>query len=132
VNTIPETAELAVDVRAWNAGELQRVDQELRKLGPHSAEVASGVNRYPLEADQSAPLLARARAVAAERRLPDIGEAHVGGASDGNFTAALGIHTLEGVGAENAATLCGLGVFVDEPAEPVSSDDLDVGVVGVG
>jgi glutamate carboxypeptidase len=75
VNTIPETAELAVDVRAWNAGELQRVDQELRKLGPHSAEVASGVNRYPLEADQSAPLLARARAVAAERRLPDIGEA---------------------------------------------------------
>jgi hypothetical protein len=36
------------------------------------------------------------------------------------------------VGAEYSATLCDLGVFMDEPAEPVASDDLDVGVDGVG
>jgi hypothetical protein len=36
------------------------------------------------------------------------------------------------VSAEYSATLCDLGVFMDEPAEPISSDDLDVGVDGVG
>jgi hypothetical protein len=36
------------------------------------------------------------------------------------------------VGAEYSATLCDLGVFMDESAEPISSDDLDAGVDGVG
>jgi hypothetical protein len=36
------------------------------------------------------------------------------------------------VGAEYSATQCDQGVFMDEPAEPVASDDLDVGVVRVG
>jgi hypothetical protein len=38
----------------------------------------------------------------------------------------------EVVRAEYSATLCDLGVFVDEPAEPIASDDFDVGVVRVG
>jgi hypothetical protein len=36
------------------------------------------------------------------------------------------------VGAGNSATLCDLGVFMDEPAESISSGDLDVGVGRVG
>jgi hypothetical protein len=36
------------------------------------------------------------------------------------------------VGAEYSATLCDLGVFMDQPTEPISSDDLDVGVDRVG
>jgi hypothetical protein len=37
----------------------------------------------------------------------------------------------QGVGAEYSATLCDLGVFMDQPTEPISSADLDVGVDGV-
>jgi hypothetical protein len=37
-----------------------------------------------------------------------------------------------GVGAEYSATLCDLGVFMDQPTEPIPSDDLDVGVDRVG
>jgi hypothetical protein len=38
----------------------------------------------------------------------------------------------DGVGAEYSAPLCDLGVFMDQPTEPISSDDLDVGVDRVG
>jgi hypothetical protein len=39
---------------------------------------------------------------------------------------------LHPVGARNSATLCDLGIFMDEPAEPVAPNDLDIGVDGVG
>jgi len=102
-NVVPGAAELCVDVRAWSTDELRRVDRALTQLSPRSADVGvtvdGGVNRYALEEAQSAQLLALARSVAAARGLPDVGSARVGGASDGNFTAALGIPTLDGIGA---------------------------------
>lgn len=102
-NTVPATARLGVDVRAWTAGELERVDADIRARAPvvpgASVEILGGVNRYPLEPRHSAGLLAAAREVAAENGLGAVTACAVGGGSDGNLTAALGIPTLDGLGA---------------------------------
>ncbi|WP_082469166.1 M20/M25/M40 family metallo-hydrolase [Sciscionella sediminilitoris] len=103
VNAVAAQATLDVDVRGWTASELDRVDAEIRGLAPENAEIAlevrGGVNRYPLEPGHTGKLLELARSVAAELGLDPVEEAHVGGASDGNFTSALGIPTLDGLGA---------------------------------
>lgn len=102
-NTVPAEAEVAVDVRAWTAGEQDRVDAGLRALRPTLAgatlELIGGVNRPPLELRSSAVVLAHAVRCAEELGilLPE-GQA-VGGASDGNFTAGIGVPTLDGLGA---------------------------------
>ncbi|MFE2043858.1 M20 family metallopeptidase [Streptomyces sp. NPDC059477] len=102
MNVVPDAAELWVDVRAWTAGELLRVEDRLKNLTARTPDVAvtvtGTVNRYPLEPERSASLLRVARAVAAARGLPEVGAVRVGGASDGNFTAALGVPTLDGLG----------------------------------
>ncbi|MFJ6572517.1 M20/M25/M40 family metallo-hydrolase [Streptomyces sp. NPDC091292] len=102
-NTVPEAAHVNIDVRAWDKAELERVDEALRSLTARHPEaslrVSGGVNRPPLERALSAGLLETARRVAGAHGLPAVGEARVGGASDGNFTAALGVPTLDGLGA---------------------------------
>jgi glutamate carboxypeptidase len=62
-------------------------------------EVTGGPNRPPLNASASAELFTRAAALAAGLGLPPLARAAVGGASDGNFTAGLGVPTLDGLGA---------------------------------
>jgi len=62
-------------------------------------DVRGGLNRPPMEAEQAAPLFALAAAVAAELGRSPLTGVEVGGGSDGNFTAALGIPTLDGLGA---------------------------------
>lgn len=101
-NTVPAEAFVDVDVRATSAAEQERVDANIRALQAIHPEavvtVSGGVNRPPLEATMSAPLLALAERVALEHDLtPPVGLA-VGGASDGNFTAGIGIPTLDGLG----------------------------------
>ena len=101
-NTVPAEAFVDVDVRATSAAEQERVDANIRALQAIHPEavvtVSVGVNRPPLEATMSAPLLALAERVALEHDLtPPVGLA-VGGASDGNFTAGIGIPTLDGLG----------------------------------
>jgi hypothetical protein len=49
-----------------------------------------------------------------------------------SFLAAVVAFDPDLVGAEYSAALCDLGVFMDEPTESISSDDLDVGIDGVG
>jgi glutamate carboxypeptidase len=61
-------------------------------------ELNGGFSRAPLERKVSSALYARAKALAAQMGVP-LGEATAGGASDGNFTAALGTPTLDGLGA---------------------------------
>ncbi|WP_240197277.1 M20 family metallopeptidase [Nonomuraea lactucae] len=101
-NSVPEVAHVDVDVRAWHLEELHRVERELARLGAGlpgaSVKLAGGVNRAPLERARSAGLLETARDVARAAGLPMLGEAAVGGGSDGNFTAALGVPTLDGLG----------------------------------
>ncbi|MEI7743045.1 MAG: M20 family metallopeptidase [Chloroflexota bacterium] len=102
-NTVPAAAHLAVDVRAWTVDEQLRVDAAIRARTPAidgaTVTVHGGINRPPLERERAASLLELARAVAAANDLGEVAACAVGGASDGNFTAALGIPTLDGLGA---------------------------------
>jgi glutamate carboxypeptidase len=58
-----------------------------------------GNNLPPLEAASSAGLFARAAAVADRLGMPELSGVAVGGASDGNYTAGIGVPTLDGLGA---------------------------------
>jgi glutamate carboxypeptidase len=102
-NTVPAAAEVALDVRAWTAVEQDRVDAALRSLVPTlpgaALELLGGVNRPPLEEGMSARLMALATRCAAEVGVALPAGRAVGGGSDGNFTAGLGIPTLDGLGA---------------------------------
>ncbi|MEV4118650.1 M20/M25/M40 family metallo-hydrolase [Micromonospora sp. NPDC049645] len=102
-NTVPEHANLAVDVRAWTRAELERVDTAIRGLVPYLPEAAlsvqGGINRYPMSPALAQPLLKLARSIGRQLGIENLGGAHAAGASDGNFTAALGVPTLDGLGA---------------------------------
>ncbi len=102
-NTVPATAEVAVDVRVRDAAEQGRVDAALRSLRPvlpgARLEVTGGPNRPPMAATASAALMRRAARVAERLGLPAPSGAAVGGGSDGNFTAGIGTPTLDGLGA---------------------------------
>jgi len=96
-NVIPERAACEVDVRMWTVDEAERVGTALASLEPivdgTSITVAGEVNRGPLERKAAEDLYRRVVALGFE-----VGAAEVGGASDGNFTAALGVPTLDGLG----------------------------------
>lgn len=102
-NVVPEQAWADVDVRFFTRAEAERVDRALRSLSASNGarvEVTGGINRWPLERTEAvARLYEQARALAAELGL-DLAEAAVGGASDGNITAELGLPTLDGLGPE--------------------------------
>lgn len=103
MNTVPAAARVAVDVRAAEPAEQERVDKALRALVARtpgtSLELLGGPNRPPLPFSASADLLVRARRLADELGLPPLADVAVGGGSDGNFTAGIGIPTLDGLGA---------------------------------
>ena len=102
-NTVPALARVDIDVRAAEPAEQERVDAALRALVPRlpgaRLELLGGINRPPLPLSSSADLLARARRLAADLGLPPLGDVAVGGGSDGNFTAGVGVPTLDGLGA---------------------------------
>lgn len=104
-NVIPEHAELRVDVRAWTLDELERVDERMQALDAHTPDVRvdvdGGINRPPMEQSASTELLACAQRVA-ERLGQEVEAVSAGGASDGNFTAAVGARTLDGLGPRGA------------------------------
>ena len=102
-NTVPVLAESTLDVRAWTAAEQQRIDENVRawRVSHPEAriEIDGGVDRPPLESAASLDLFAIAQQVAQELGLPELESCAVGGASDGNLTAAAGVATLDGLGA---------------------------------
>ncbi|MFJ8624347.1 M20 family metallopeptidase [Kitasatospora sp. NPDC093550] len=97
-NAVPAEATVTVDVRVETAGEKQRVESAFANLRPHleGAElvVRGAVGRPPMPESASAELFRLARGL-----VPDLVGTAVGGGSDGNFTAALGVPTLDGLGA---------------------------------
>ncbi len=101
-NVVPATAELRIDVRFGTKAEADRVDLGIRALRPSHPDatlrVEGGPNRPPLEDAASAALFSLARSVAESIGMGPLQGASVGGGSDGNFTAALGIPTLDGLG----------------------------------
>jgi glutamate carboxypeptidase len=104
VNVVPSAAELVVDVRAASLVELERVHRALHARAPVDPGVQilvhGGINRPPLEPRTSTDLVELAQKVAVRIGTDPLRTASVGGASDGNFTAALGIPTLDGLGAD--------------------------------
>jgi len=101
-NVVPAEAAAQVDVRIARLKDAAGIDKKMRSLRPFNRkcriEIAGGMNRPPLERTPGvAALYEQARAIA--RGLGwKLGEAAVGGGSDGNFTAGLGIPTLDGLG----------------------------------
>ena len=102
-NTVPVLAELTLDVRAWTATEQQRIDAKVRTWRANHPEarieIDGGIDRPPLESSASLELFAIAQQVAQALGLPELQSCAVGGASDGNLTAAAGVATLDGLGA---------------------------------
>ena len=101
-NVVPEQARLSVDCRVWSQAEAERVEKALRAYGPHDPRVSvafeGAFDRPPLEPTPAAgALYERAKAIAAELGF-ELRAARVGGASDGNLTAAAGVPTLDGLG----------------------------------
>lgn len=104
-NVIAERARAEVDVRCARAADMPRLEARFRALRPILAgaklRVTGGINRPPMERRIAARLFARARALGAELGLR-LEESSTGGGSDGNLTAALGVPTLDGLGAAGA------------------------------
>jgi glutamate carboxypeptidase len=102
VNVIAERARAVVDLRALRLADMRQLEKRLRALRPLTRgarlEIRGGFNRAPMERKVSAALFARAKSFASQMGL-SVGECVAGGGSDGNLTAALGIPTLDGLGA---------------------------------
>ncbi|WP_375457859.1 M20 family metallopeptidase [uncultured Enterovirga sp.] len=104
-NVIPQHCRFSVDLRVVTASDGEALEEKLLALQPRGPDIklriTGGMNRPPYERTEAiAALYEQARALAAEIGL-DLGEVpRTGGGSDGNFTAALGIPTLDGLGVD--------------------------------
>jgi glutamate carboxypeptidase len=101
-NVIADRARATLDLRAWHTSDMEQLEKRIHSLKPiHKGaklEVLGGFDRSPLERKHSAALFDRARSLARQMGL-SLGEAAAGGSSDGNLTGALGVPTLDGMGA---------------------------------
>ena len=101
-NVVAEHAKATLDLRAWRSSDMQKLEKRLHALKPvhrgAKLEITGGFDRPPLERKHSTALFARAKSLAKQMGI-SINDAAAGGGSDGNFTAALGIPTLDGLGA---------------------------------
>ena len=102
-NVVPAEAWAEVDVRIARKGDGARMERRFAGLKARDKRcgltVTGGINRPPMERTRgTVKLFERARALAADLGLA-LEEAATGGASDGNFTSAMGVPTLDGMGA---------------------------------
>lgn len=102
-NVVPDEARATIDARANTSADADRIERVLKNVQPHvsgaSVVVTGGFDRPPLERSAGVVrLFETARSVAAEIGVT-LTEGSAGGGSDGNFTAALGVPTLDGFGA---------------------------------
>ena len=103
-NVVPAEARAEIDVRFSTTSEARRVEEAIRGLGQFDErarlKVSGGINRPPMQrTDAVAALFDKARRVAVSLDI-ELGEASVGGASDGNFAAACGATVLDGLGVD--------------------------------
>ncbi len=110
-NVVAEFAEAEIDIRIAKLKDFAALDKRFRSLKPFDRRcrisVEGGLNRPPMERTKATgDLFAKAKSIAASLGV-HLEEASTGGGSDGNFTAALGIPTLDGLGmvGEGAHTL---------------------------
>jgi len=102
-NVVPENASCFVDVRVAVPEEKPRVEAAMAALRGSvpgtEIEVLGGIGRPPMHESAAAVLMGIAAQVAAEAGIENLDGVVVGGGSDGNFTAAVGVQTLDGLGA---------------------------------
>lgn len=102
-NVVPEYARADVDIRVARGSDARGIERKLRSLRPilkrARVQWRGAVNRPPLERTAGVEaLFRRAQSLMHELEV-HLGEASTGGGSDGNFTGALGVPTLDGLGA---------------------------------
>jgi glutamate carboxypeptidase len=104
-NVIAERARARVDIRCARAADIPRLEARIHRLRPilpgAKLCVTGGIDRPPLERRMAERLFGQAQAIGRELGLR-IEESSTGGGSDGNFTAAMGVPTLDGLGAAGA------------------------------
>jgi len=100
-NVVPARAVAQVDVRSWTQAEADRIAQAMAALTPvlsgAQVVVSGGWNRPPLEHRATAALFARVQEIGRSLDM-ELADGATGGGSDGNFTGALSIPTLDGLG----------------------------------
>ena len=102
INVIPPEAKLETDVRFFKAAEAERVDRAVKALTPvlpgAKVHIEGAIDRGPMEyTEQTKRLFGQLKAIGASIGL-ELHESASGGASDGNFTAAMGVPTMDGLG----------------------------------
>jgi glutamate carboxypeptidase len=101
-NVIAAEATVEIDVRIQNAKQAATLDRKFRSLKPFDRHckllIEGGVNRLPMERTKGVAALYRKAQAIAKNIDWKLEEAAVGGGSDGNFTAGMGIPTLDGMG----------------------------------
>jgi glutamate carboxypeptidase len=101
-NVVPAEAEAQVDVRIARLKDAAGINKKMRALRPFNrkcqVEITGGINRPPMERTAGVAALYEKAVAIAQGLGWKLGEAAVGGGSDGNFTAGLGIPTLDGLG----------------------------------
>jgi len=119
-NVVAANATIDVDVRFRTRAQADRVHASITglesPLPDASILVTGGIDRPPFESTRAGLALFDRAASAARASGFDLGHGHVGGVSDGNFTAALGVPTLDGLGPD------GMGAHADH--EQVVLSDL--------
>jgi len=103
-NVVPACAEAEVDFRVSTVADAEALERRVRALRVDDPrcrlEISGGLNRPPLERTPAVvALYEKAREVARQLGM-DLGEGSTGGGSDGSFTSAMGIPTLDGLGVE--------------------------------
>jgi len=122
LNVVAAHAQVGIDVRYSRPEDAKRLEEAILNTKPFDERVeliaTGGINRPPLErTEKVARLYALAREVAATLDF-DLGEASVGGASDGNFAAAMNVPILDGLGIEgDGAHAAHEHIIVDKIAE---------------
>jgi glutamate carboxypeptidase len=103
VNVVPERARARIDARAPARADADRVDAAMRALTPHlkgtRLEITGGFGRPPMERTPGVARMFEVAQAAGRELGLDVQEGSTGGGSDGNFCAALGVPTLDGLGA---------------------------------
>jgi glutamate carboxypeptidase len=101
-NVVPAEAAAQVDVRIARIKDAAGIDKKMHSLRPFNRKckiaITGGINRPPMERTAGVAALYGQAAAIARALGWKLGEAAVGGGSDGNFTAGLGIPTLDGLG----------------------------------
>jgi len=102
-NVVAARATAQIDVRAWTRAEATRIGAAIHALKPFNPSAAisvrGGFGRFPMERTQgTVKLFETAQRVGQSLGIP-LSEGSSGGGSDGNFTAAIGVPTLDGLGA---------------------------------